>query len=134
MPSQSSNVQKKGKAGDEEVHVAIDSPGDVRRCILESAKESVGILQRERKLNELRSIKLDSVKEISIIFKDILSLNARLERLMPKVNLPKPASVNEIDEEFREVERPTEKISTAARLDEFEQELAEIEKRISSLR
>lgn len=134
--SSPSRAQKRDKGNIQEVHVAIENPQDIRRAILESAKGSVSILKREKRLDDLRSLKLDSVKELDQLFQEILSINSKLEKIMPTVKLPSNSAQKAIEKELveEETEKPVQSITKVTRLDEFEQELEDIERRLDSLR
>jgi hypothetical protein len=63
-----------------------------------------------------------------------MNLNLRLEKVMPKVKLNKVAAKKEVEEDLEIAEQPVERPQPRVRIDELEQELADIEKRMSGLR
>jgi hypothetical protein len=128
---------KKGTV-DPDIHVAINDHAELRKAILEAAKESVNFLKRHQKLEELRKQKADSFIELRALLKELIQLNMRLERIMPKVKLAKPAIKKEIVREIEiadeTVEEPRPKPAPRNKLDELEDELADIESRMGRLR
>ena len=130
-----------GKAGasskakeEKELHVAIANPDEMRMSILESAKQSVGMLQKEMKLYEIKRQKLEAFREMRELFAELINLNMRLEKVMPIVKMSNASVKKELERDIEKVERPAEMIVSRSRFDELEMELADIEKRMSSLK
>jgi hypothetical protein len=128
---------KKG-AVEPDVHVAINDHAELRRAILEAAKDSVNFLKRHQEMEELRKRKADSYEELRAVLREIIQLNMRLERAMPKVKASKPAVKKEIVREAVVLDEPVlaarPKPFQRNRLDELEEELADIESRMSRLK
>jgi hypothetical protein len=128
---------KKG-AADPDVHVAINDHAELRKAILEAAKDSVNFLKRHQAMEELRKKKADSLEELRAVLREIIRLNMRLEKTMPKVKVTKPAAKKEAVEEMEMHEMPVEaarpRPSQKNRLDELEEELADIESRMNRLK
>ena len=119
-----------------EVHIAIIEPENLRRCVLESAKESIQSLQRQERLEDIRQQKRGLFEELGGLLKEVGSLNNKLDKAMPRLGVDKPALKREFAKEaesIREYEQGTGPIARS-RLDVLEDELEEIEKRISSLK
>jgi valyl-tRNA synthetase len=130
--------KKQTKSAESEVHIAIQEPDNVRRVLLESAKDSIKFLQRQEKFEEIRSQKKALFDELKIILKELVYLNNKLDKEMPKVKVKKPSVEKELSNEtnYKDVnsavaERPS---IARSRLDALEEELADIESRINSLK
>jgi hypothetical protein len=134
MPSKAARSRER-EAADKDIHIAIRDHDEIRMSILESAKKSVEILQREGKLEELRKQKLEAFREMRDVLHEIRVLNLKLEKAMPKIKMSQAAVKREIEQDLEIVERPAKMMILAkTRVDELEQELADIEKRMSSLK
>ena len=121
------------------LHVAIEGHSELRMAILDPAKESVGFLKMEEKINELKAEKLEALDELKTVLADMAKLNEKLGRLLPKRNLGIPkkefdTEVHQIEEDSRMIGAPTPKPEEPPKLDKLEEELADIESRINNLR
>jgi hypothetical protein len=126
----------KAKKEDSEVHIAIMEPENLRRYVLESAKDSIQFMQRQERLEEVRQQKRVLFEEMRGLLKEMVSLNNRLDKAMPRPRIDKPAIKREFAREaefIREYEMGTGPIARS-RLDVLEEELEEIEKRIGKLK
>ena len=131
-------MQKTAKAikKDSEVHIAIMEPESLRRYVLESAKDSIQFLQRQEGLEDIRQKKKELFEELSGVLKELVFLNNKLDKAIPRLGINKPELKREFarDEELiREYEQGTGPMARS-RLDVLEDELEEIEKRISALK
>ncbi len=132
MPKKAKST-KQVKEKKDEVHVALYEPDSVRIPLLEAAKRSVRVMQREAKFEELRSIKLESFRELKAVLNEIMSLNIRLEKLLPKVKKDEMPTKKEALM-YSEEEKAGSGKSQKTRFGELEMELADIEKRIGNLK
>lgn len=133
MPSKATGISKEKNSVDKDINIAIYDHAAVRMSILVGARQSIRVLQREEKLYQLRKEKLEAYQEMKEIFGEIMSMNLKLEKLMPKIKRAVPAIEKkgiEAEVEERIIERPI----LNSRIDELEDELADIEKRMSSLK
>ena len=131
-------MQKTAKARkeDSEVHIAIMEPENLRKYVLESAKDTIQFLQRMQRVEEIRQEKRLIFDEMRGLLKEMVSLNNKLDRAMPRLGINKPALKREFARDeglIREYEMGTGPMARS-RLDVLEDELEEIEKRINSLK
>jgi len=126
--------KEKAKRVDSGVHIAIREPESVRKMLLESAKDSIRFLQRQVSLEDIRSQKMALFGELRAVLKEMVFLNNKLDRVMPRVKLDRPAVAKEPGQEVEEIEDEKPRLVTRSRLDELELELEDIDKRINSLK
>ncbi len=134
--------KSKARIENPDVHVAIREPEEVRRLLLESAKDSIKLLQRHERLEDIRNQKKALFEEVRVLLKEMVFLNNKLDRVMPRVKVNKPSIDKELRQEVEKLEETEESSAEVSRsrpvarsrLDELEDELADIESRIKSLR
>jgi len=127
------------KSADSGIHVAIENSTDLRMAVLDAAKKSVGILKAEQKVDEMRFEKQAMLEELKAVLADMVSLNNKLSRLLPRKKLE--VDRKDFDRQIRQIvedsggmaeaQKPTE---PAPKIDRLEDELAEIESRMRSLK
>lgn len=130
-------LKKQAKNEESEVHVAIQEPENLRRILLESAKDSIRFLQREERLKEIKNQKKALFDELKVVLKELVYLNNKLDKVMPRVKVKRPSVEKELADEAEEAKAAVAakpRIATKSRLDELEEELEDIEARIKSLK
>jgi len=111
--------------------VGIKDPVEVRKELLTSSKNIIDSLKRYEAYKQLRENKLEYILELKRVFDELLVLNRKVRKSMPKMNIKSSGEqVEQITETVKEVKKkaPTNK------LDLLEQELAKVEARLGSLR
>ena len=72
--------KKKRKRSEEVFYVGVRDPTEVRRNLLESAREAVRFLQRYEKLKEIREQKFQAMLQLDAEVKDLRSLVGKLKK------------------------------------------------------
>ena len=93
--------KKRGKRKSEDVfYVGIREPGEIRRNLLESARESIHFLQRYEKLKALQEQKYQTILHLDAEVKELKSLVSKLRKSFPtaksQVKLPKYKPICEV--------------------------------------
>jgi hypothetical protein len=129
------------KEEDADINVAITGHAEIRRAILSAAKDAISVLQMHQRMEELRRKKEGLFVELRATLREIIQLNMRLDRILPKVKASRAPLKEKIlrskpmlivEERKAMAERP--KPIARGRLDELEEELADIESRMNSIR
>jgi len=123
-------------------YVGISKPDEIRRSLLEGARDLVTYLQRYEKLKELRNEKLEKIQEAKSLVKEINSLILKLRREFPKTNLKVQVREEQKPKKIQEVEIPKESIpipkpdirrKQVTDIEKLESELAEIEEKLGRI-
>lgn len=120
-------TKKKPKEKPKDVYyVQIKEPNTIRKDVLVSTKDVLKSLKRYERVLDIREEKQKTVQELKRAFDEILVLNKKLRSTLPKT--PIPAREKEVLEpEHKHVVRAKSKLEL------LEHELADIERRLSSL-
>jgi len=116
-------------------YVGIQTPAEIRKDILMSAKSTITSLKRYEQFRILRDEKLSQIVQLKKVLDELASLNRKFRSALPKTGVrPEfPAKKEEPERVIRkEVARKPE-APKRTKMDVLEEELAKIESRLSSL-
>jgi hypothetical protein len=86
--------KKKPVIKEEPLFVGVENPANIRRSVLESAKELVSMLRRMEELKKIRLQKIELMEHINIDLRSIKTLVIKLKRKLPtqvaRDHTPKP--------------------------------------------
>lgn len=120
-------VKKKAEKEPKQYFVEIEEPTAVRKDILISVKDLLDSLKRYENYVEIQDKKQEAVAKLKKKFSEILVLNRRLRSKLPK------EAVSELVREEEETLPMPPIGARQSKLEQLEEELAEIESRLSSL-
>lgn len=109
-------------------YVGVEDPVELRRDILHSSKSLIDGLRRYETYKQIREEKLSATIELKRVFDELLVLNRKLRSKLPKIPSEKPQPVEKVMK--KAVKKPVKR----DHMDLLEEELANIEKRLESLR
>jgi hypothetical protein len=136
----------KMKNKDEEFYIEIEDSVELRRQMLETSKELIGILQQYDEMKSIDTQKVQEIEHFKSTLKEIGADISRLKEMMPKVKLSslpkKDTPVRELryrvpkeepEPEKTEAPEEPEQQSEPANANKLESELKDIEKRLQDL-
>ena len=143
----------KKKAKDEIFFVGLKDRIEIRRSLLESAKEAIQYMQRFERFKKVRDEKEDEVKKLKEIVHEIHSLVRKVKARLPKTKLraklhKHEEEINKIDiinieqsskkgkeatKQEPNIEEPVKKTKAKSEIEKLESELSEIEGRLTNL-
>jgi hypothetical protein len=122
---------------DDIFYVGIEEPTELRRKILMGSKTLIDSLRRYEAYRELRAEKLAHIVQLKRLMDEIMILNKKLRSLMPGVQIPQAApeeaeaSAPEPRAARKQKHAPV--LSHKSKLDLLQDQLSQIEKKLSSL-
>ena len=124
-------------------YVGIKDPSDLRRALLESTKLLIRSLQKYEHFKSVREKKLETLNELKAAIRDINTLVAKLKTSLPKT---KKGMIGEELKDLKKVAKPVkshkkaklksvpeEKEKEKTELEMLEEELRNIERKLSQL-
>ena len=123
----------KSKATEEEkaFYIGVKNPENLRRNILESSRDIIGILKQHHKLKQLRDQKKDAAEKLNAEIKEIKSGLAKLKKAFPAVPVrDKPVDVS-LESKAAPSEPMTKKVMSE--VDKLEAELQQVESKLANL-
>ena len=140
------------KEDDEVFYIGIKDPIEIRRSLLESSKETVQYLQRFERFKQVRAEKTNEIKKLKEMMHDIHVLVKKLKSALPKTklraklhrheeeveavavkNVVKKTAKKKKAKKVEEVIEEEEPKKPATELEKLEEELGEIEGRLTKL-
>jgi hypothetical protein len=112
---------------EEKFFVGINNHLDVRRNVLECSREMIQSLQSYEKITRVREVKIQRIKQLRTVIKEIDLLMAKLQDQLPKTNLR--AAVVQPSQELK-IRTRTKDVSD---IDKLEEQLRDIESEIAKL-
>jgi len=118
----------------EVLHVGIRDPEGIKRNVLELSKGVIESLKNYENLNSTREEKKEEINKLRTQLREISRLISRLKSALPKVNIKpekkevstkKPVAVKKVKERPKKAKTELEKL---------EDELADIEKKLDSVK
>ncbi|MFH1399235.1 MAG: hypothetical protein ABIG95_03930 [Candidatus Woesearchaeota archaeon] len=107
------------------IHVGVKEPVGLRRDLLESARDTITVLQSYESYKDVRKVKKEEIQTLRRIMHEIAGLNKKLHSLVPKT-----APVKE--------KRPEKRVKVAkpvkSHIDKLEAQLSNIEAALSGLK
>lgn len=118
--------------------VGLEEPDELRRCLLESARDVVDILKRFERFKSVRGQKVKEIEKLKSDMREISKLVAKFRAELPKTKIRVKLPIHEkIAKERKPGEKKAEKIVVkkreATELDKLESELNAIEGKLKSL-
>ena len=116
--------------------VGLEEPDEMRRYLLESARDAVDILKKFERLKSVRSEKIREIEKLKSDMREISKLVAKLRSELPKTKLRVKLRAHEKVVEKKVVkkkENTVTKKKEMTELDKLESELNAIEGKLKSL-
>jgi len=117
------------------VYVGIRNKSEIRRELLESSKDIVGVLKNYDKLNAVREEKIEKIMELKNILAELKQINGLLKDQFPseKISEKKPVLKKSYARKAERLKpRPAAK-KPSSEIKKLEEELGEIEERLSKM-
>ena len=126
---------------DEIFYVGIRDQVELRKNLLQSSKDILDSLRRYEQYKLIKEEKLQYILALKNVFDELLVLNRRLRSKLPKSVSAAPELPGKVavEEELGEAEAPIKKVvrelpsRVKSKLDILEEELAKVERRLTSL-
>jgi hypothetical protein len=140
----------KKPSDEQELFIRVNSPGLIRKNILESSKLVLTVLKQTYRIKQIREVKQAKINELSQQIKELKILMQKIEELMPQytkadlkkmlpdlpimrkpaASLPKPAKIEIKENEKPEPAKPAPPVSD---MDRISKALEEVQKKLQTL-
>ena len=126
-------MSSKKEQGVQQYYVSIDSPSQVKRELLEASKAVLVSLKNFEQLGNIRTQKASAIKLFGEQVSEARTTVNKVSKLLPKVAVPKSASIKQKVAEAKEESKVPSKPVPKTELQILEEELAAIESKLSSI-
>jgi hypothetical protein len=109
----------------DEHFVRVHDPKNTRRIILENTRDILKMLQAQEDFKKLRNERVTLTNEFKKNIDETKNVVTQLKMMLPKVNIKETKTFN--------VNQPSQKNAAPKELKKLEQELADIEDKLSEL-
>ena len=115
--------------------VGLEEPDELRRYLLESARDAVDILKKFERFKSVRSEKIREIEKLKSDMREISKLVAKLRSELPKTKLRVKLRAHEkvVEKKTVKKEEKITKKKEMTELDKLESELSAIEGKLKSL-